>query len=108
MKKVFLEKREHNRNILQSVIGVTFSLHGLDQEFSGIINDKCPQGIGISTSEIIPPETMLDITLSEQPSGGHSFSTEKFLGEVRWCSPSEWFGDTFLLGINFQDLKKLQ
>ena len=101
-----MEKRKKERYPANEAIGVTFSIHGLKQEFDGILNDKSGHGIGITSSEIIPPETMLDISISD-PASDDLGTEQHFLGEVCWCESSDLIPDTYLMGIKSHEARSI-
>jgi hypothetical protein len=98
------EKRKWFRHNVESAVGVNFSIHGQRRELAGMLNDKSEQGIGIATTEIIAPGTMLDITLIAQIDEDIE-EEQHFTGEVRWCRPSDFISGTYLLGIKSHDEK---
>lgn len=101
------EKRQLKRDLPDKAVSVVFSMHGKEQDFLGMLNDKSSAGIGMAASEILPPKTMLDICIFKQQRGGH-IDAEQFLGEVRWCRPAQFIDDIFLLGIKSHNEKPLK
>ncbi len=107
MNKTFKEKRRLPRIFPNSPEGITFALHGRLQDLEGLLNDKGPHGIGVSTRVPIPPETFLDISITDQKDND-LWDTMQFLGEVRWCKPSNVIAGTYLLGIESHEDRPLE
>lgn len=87
------ERRKQSERAVPPGQGVTFFVQGEEQRHLGIVNDICPDGMGISVEVRFSPGILLEIILEEEEQETY------LLGEVKWCEPDAWLDDSYHLGV---------
>jgi len=91
-----MERRRRQRTAIPSSQGVSFALQDAEIRYLGAVKDISDDGVGISSSTVFTPGTMLDLllVLLEDEVREHHF-----IGEVRWCAPDSRLKGFHHLGI---------
>lgn len=97
------ERRGCRRGYPQSIIWVTLTTlgDGEAKNYTGLINDVCPQGLGIISAGSVVPGTRIEIFLEEE--NGEAPFKEGLLGVVCWCKSANWDIEAYNLGIKLLD-----
>ena len=77
---------------------------GTEEEILGFVVDTSAHGFQISIPKAIPPETIVELTITRQTEE-NLWETQKFLARVRRCEPDELLEESFNIGVRILELK---
>jgi len=82
----------------EELISASLTPLGSEEEILGFVVDTSAHGFQISTSRVIPPETIVELTITRLAEDD-IWEINKFLAKVRRCEPDELLEESYNIGI---------
>jgi hypothetical protein len=88
---------------LDELISASLTPVGTSEEILGFVVDTSAHGFQISIPKAIPPDTIVELTITRQ-ADDDVWEINKFLAKVRRCDPDELLEESFNIGIKVLEI----
>jgi hypothetical protein len=87
----------------EELVSASLTPLGTEEEILGFVVDTSTHGFQISIPKAIPPETIVELTITRQTED-NLWEIKKFLAKVRRCEPDELLEESYNIGVRVLEL----
>jgi len=89
---------------IDELVSASLTPLGTEEEIMGFVVDTSAHGFQISIPTAIPPETIVELTITRLTEE-NLWEIKKYLAKIRRCEPDELLEESYNIGVRVLELK---